>query len=41
MLLTKKLGISVDSGKGYRALTNISEYGGQEVPHLHFHLVWW
>jgi histidine triad (HIT) family protein len=34
----KKLGISVDSGKGYRALTNISDHGGQEVPHLHFHL---
>ena len=22
----------------YRALANISDYGGQEVPHLHFHL---
>ena len=33
-----KLGISVDTGKGYRALANISEDGGQEVPHLHFHL---
>ena len=32
------LGISADSGKGYRALANISEHGGQEVPHLHFHL---
>ena len=37
-LVAKKLGISLDSGKGYRALTNISEDGGQEVPHLHFHL---
>ncbi len=36
--VAKKLGISVDTGKGYRALTNISENGGQEVPHLHFHL---
>ncbi|MDA8570145.1 HIT domain-containing protein [Candidatus Pelagibacter bacterium] len=36
--LNKKLGISVDKGKGYRALTNINEHGGQEVPHLHFHL---
>ena len=36
--VAKKLNISVDSGKGYRALTNISENGGQEVPHLHFHL---
>ena len=34
----KKLGISADIGKGYRALANISDYGGQEVPHLHFHL---
>jgi len=37
-IVAKKLGISVDTGKGYRALTNISENGGQEVPHLHFHL---
>ena len=36
--VAKKLGISVDIGKGYRALSNISEDGGQEVPHLHFHL---
>ena len=36
--VAKKLGISVDTGKGYRALTNINEHGGQEVPHLHFHL---
>ena len=33
-----KVGISVDTGKGYRALANISEDGGQEVTHLHFHL---
>ena len=37
-MVAKKLGISVDTGKGYRALANISENGGQEVPHLHFHL---
>ena len=24
--------------KGYRALTNIGRDGGQEVPHLHFHI---
>ena len=36
--VAKILGISVDSGKGYRVLTNLSENGGQEVPHLHFHL---
>ena len=37
-IVAKKLGISVDTGKGYRTLANISEDGGQEVPHLHFHL---
>ena len=37
-IVAKKLGISTSNGKGYRALANISDYGGQEVPHLHFHL---
>ena len=37
-VVAKKLGISVDDGKGYRTLANIGENGGQEVPHLHFHL---
>ena len=37
-IVAKKLGISAETGKGYRALANISENGGQEVPHLHFHL---
>ena len=37
-IVASKLGISVATGKGYRALANISEHGGQEVPHLHFHL---
>ena len=37
-LVSKQLGISIEKGKGYRALTNIGEDGGQEVPHLHFHL---
>ena len=36
--VAKKLGISTEAGKGYRALANISDHGGQEVPHLHFHL---
>ena len=36
--VANKLGISVENGNGYRALVNISENGGQEVPHLHFHL---
>ena len=37
-IVAKKLGVSTEVGKGYRALANISEDGGQEVPHLHFHL---
>ena len=37
-IVAKMLGISSDKGKGYRALANISDHGGQEVPHLHFHL---
>ena len=36
--VSRQLGISLDEGSGYRALTNLSEHGGQEVPHLHFHL---
>ena len=37
-IVAKKLEISVELGKGYRTLSNLSEHGGQEVPHLHFHL---
>ena len=37
-IVAKRLGISTEVGKGYRALVNISDHGGQEVPHLHFHL---
>ena len=36
--VAKILGISAEKGKGYRALTNLNDHGGQEVPHLHFHL---
>ena len=38
--VAKTLEISVETGKGYRVLTNLSDHGGQEVPHLHFHLFW-
>ena len=37
-IVAKKLGISTEVGKGYRALVNVSDDGGQEVPHLHLHL---
>ena len=33
-IVAKKLEISVDTGKGYRALANISEHGGQEFSHF-------
>ena len=37
--VAKKLGISINNkGDGYRTLTNIGNHGGQEVPHLHFHI---
>jgi len=35
----KKLGVSeVVKGEGYRSLVNVGTHGGQEVPHLHFHI---
>ena len=34
--LAKKLGINKS---GYRVVTNIGENGGQEVKHLHFHIL--
>ena len=37
-LVAQKLGISQNNGNGYRTLSNIGNHGGQEVPHLHFHL---
>ena len=37
-IVAKKIGISTEVGNGYRSLANISDDGGQEVPHLHFHL---
>ena len=37
--VAKKLGVSeVAKGGGYRSLVNVGEHGGQEVPHLHFHI---
>ena len=37
--VAKKIGVSeVIKGGGYRSLVNVGENGGQEVPHLHFHI---
>ena len=36
--VSRILGISTDTGNGYRVLTNLDDHGGQDVPHLHFHL---
>ena len=38
-IVAKKVGVSDEvKGGGYRSLVNIGENGGQEVPHLHFHI---
>ena len=37
--VAKKIGVSdVVKGGGYRSLVNVGDNGGQEVPHLHFHI---
>ena len=38
-IVAKKIGVSDEvRGGGYRSLVNIGENGGQEVPHLHYHI---
>ena len=39
-IVAKKLGISTEIGKGYRALANISDDGGQEVHTLTLSFIW-
>ena len=36
--VASKLGVSSQNSEGYRSLTNLGLNGGQEVPHLHFHI---
>jgi len=38
--VAKKIGVSeIVKGKGYRSLVNVGHDGGQEVSHLHFHIL--
>ena len=38
-VVAKKVGVSEEvKGGGYRSLVNVGENGGQEVPHVHFHI---
>ena len=38
--VAKKIGVSGEvKGGGYRSLVNVGGDGGQEVPHLHFHIL--
>jgi len=38
-VVAKKVGVSEEvKGGGYRSLVNVGANGGQEVPHLHFHI---
>jgi histidine triad (HIT) family protein len=38
-IVATKIGVSEKAkGGGYRSLVNVGENGGQEVPHLHFHI---
>lgn len=38
-LIPKIAKIAMIDKKGYRVITNIGEYGGQTVKHLHFHII--
>lgn len=33
------MGVSLDAGLGFRAITNAGEHGVQEVPHYHLHIL--
>ena len=34
-----RIAMEQDMGEGYRVISNCGEHGGQEVPHLHFHIL--
>lgn len=37
--VAKDEGVSLDTGKGFRAVANTGEHGVQEVPHFHLHIL--
>ena len=37
--VTRDLGIDLDQGQGFRAITNAGAHGVQEVPHFHLHIL--
>lgn len=37
--LCVELGVAPDGGGGYRLIANGGGYGGQEVPHMHVHII--
>jgi histidine triad (HIT) family protein len=37
--LCAELGVAPDGGAGYRLIANAGADGGQEVPHMHLHIV--
>jgi histidine triad (HIT) family protein len=40
VLVAKKMAVDFDiSPKGYKLLFRVGEWGGQEVPHVHLHLI--
>lgn len=37
--VTRDLGVDLDQGQGFRAITNSGAHGVQEVPHFHLHIL--
>ena len=38
-MLCSELGVAPDAGGGYRLIANAGANGGQEVPHMHVHIL--
>ncbi|MDO5605762.1 MAG: HIT domain-containing protein [Paracoccus sp. (in: a-proteobacteria)] len=37
--VTRSEGISLEGGRGFRAIANAGEHGMQEIPHFHLHIL--